>query len=48
MRWNVERREGPEAGGEEEKKDSRTEVTQEIEGEQEAKTERGMEGNSTE
>ncbi|XP_060755513.1 UPF0575 protein C19orf67 homolog [Neoarius graeffei] len=48
MRWNVERTKGPEVGGEEEKKDSRTEeVTQVIEG-QEAKTERGMEDNSTE
>ncbi|KAB5523483.1 hypothetical protein PHYPO_G00153080 [Pangasianodon hypophthalmus] len=48
MRWNVERKFGTEEGVEEEKNDNRTEVTQKMEGEQETKKERGMEGYSTE
>ncbi|KAG7315874.1 hypothetical protein KOW79_020740 [Hemibagrus wyckioides] len=48
MRWNVEHKKGTEAGGEEEQNDNRTEVTQGMEEEQEAKRERTMEGDSTE
>ncbi|XP_053471850.1 UPF0575 protein C19orf67 homolog [Ictalurus furcatus] len=48
MRWNVERKIGTEAGREEEKNDNRTEVKQEMEGEQEAKGVGGTESNSTE
>lgn len=48
MRWNVERKIGTEAVREEEKNDNRTEVKQEMEGEQEAKGVGGTESNSTE
>lgn len=47
MRWNVERKKGTEAGGEEQN-GNWTEVTQGMEEGQEAKRERTMEGDSTE